>query len=115
MEQGFFTRVGRLTVENPKRVLAVAGLFFALAGLAGNGLIQHLSTGGFDDTNSQATRAQQTLERVFGQGNPDVVLMVKAKHGGVDDPAVGAEGAALTRELASQPGVTQAASYWSLD
>ena len=49
MEQGFFTRVGRLTVENPKRVLAVAGLFFALAGLAGNGLINHLSTGGFDD------------------------------------------------------------------
>ncbi|TMK83810.1 MAG: MMPL family transporter, partial [Actinobacteria bacterium] len=69
---------------------------------------------GFDDTSSQATRAQQTLERVFGQGNPDIVLMVKAKHGGVDDAAVAAEGTALERELAFQPGVTQAASYWSL-
>src|SRR5438045_2315609 len=114
MEQGFFTRVGRLTVENPKRVLAVAGLFFALAGLAGNGLINHLSTGGFDDASSQATRAQHTLERVFHQGNPDVVLMVKAKHGGVDDPAVADDGRRLTDELAAQPGVQQAASYWSL-
>jgi RND superfamily putative drug exporter len=102
-------------VARPKTILVAAAAFFVVAGLAGNGLIQHLSTGGFDDTNSQATRAEQTLERVFGQGNPDVVLMVKAKGGDVDDAAVAAEGSALTRQLASQPGVTQAASYWSLD
>src|SRR5438067_8726325 len=113
--QGFFTRIGQLAVDNPKKVLVTTGIFVALAGLAGNGLIPHLSTGGFDDTNSQATRAQQTLERVFGQGNPDIVLMVRARHGGVADPAVAAEGAALTRELPAQPGVTQTASYWSLD
>src|SRR3954452_22475162 len=110
-----FTRLGRWAVARPKTILVTAAAFLLIAGLAGNGLIQHLSTGGFDDTSSQATRAQRTLERVFGQGNPDVVLMVKAKHGGVDDPGVAAEGAALTRQLASQPGVTQAASYWSLD
>ena len=109
-----FTRLGGLAVARPKVVLAATAAFFALAGLAGSGVVNHLSTGGFDDTNSQATRAQRTLERVFGQGNPDIVLMVKAKRGGVDDAAVAAEGTALTRELASQPGVTQAASYWSL-
>src|SRR4051812_12901468 len=114
-EMSAFTRLGRWAVARPKTILVTAAAFLLLAGLAGNGLIQHLSTGGFDDTSSQATRAQRTLERVFGQGNPDVVLMVKAKRGGVDDPAVAAEGAELTRQLASQPGVTQAASYWSLD
>src|SRR5207248_3355273 len=110
-----FARLGRFAVARPKAILLAAAAFFVVAGMAGNGLIPHLSTGGFDDTNSQATRAQQTLERVFGQGNPDIVLMVRARHGGVDDPAVAAEGAALTRELAAQPGVTQTASYWSLD
>ena len=109
-ERGFFTRVGRLAVEHPRKVLATAGVFFMLAGLAGNGLVHHLSTGGFDDTSSQATRAQRTLERVFHQGNPDVVLMVKARQGGVDDPAIAAEGRQLTEELATQPGVEQAAS-----
>ncbi|MCU1450359.1 MAG: Integral rane protein, partial [Acidimicrobiales bacterium] len=109
-----FTRLGRLAVARPKVVLGATAAFFVLAGLAGNGLVNHLSTGGFDDTSSQATRAQKTLERVFRQGNPDVVLMVKARQGGVDDAAVTAEGNALTQELASQPGVEQAASYWSL-
>src|SRR5205823_7359844 len=89
-----FVRLGRFAVARPKAILLAAAAFFVIAGMAGNGLVHHLSTGGFDDTNSQATRAQQTLERVFGQGNPDIVLMVKAKHGGVDDAAVAAEGTA---------------------
>src|SRR2546423_4500833 len=110
-----FVRLGRFAVARPKAILLAAAAFFVIAGMAGNGLVHHLSTGGFDDTNSQATRAQQTLERVFGQGNPDIVLMVRSRRGGVDDPAVAAEGTALTRELASQPGVTQAASYWTLN
>jgi putative drug exporter of the RND superfamily len=109
-----FTRLGQFAVARPKTILVATAAFFVVSGMAGNGLLQHLSTGGFDDTSSQATRAQQTLERVFGQGNPDVVLMVQARRGGVDDPAVSAEGTALTRELAAQPGVTQAASYWTL-
>src|SRR5438094_6496748 len=113
-QMSVFTRLGGLAVARPKVVLAATAAFFALAGLAGSGVVNHLSTGGFDDTNSQATRAQKTLERVFRQGNPDVVLMVKARQGGVDDPAVAAKGNALTRELPSQPGVEQAASYWSL-
>src|SRR5947207_12041031 len=114
-EMSGFTRLGRWAVARPKTILVTAAAFFVVAGMAGNGLVHHLSTGGFDDTNSQATRAQHTLERVFGQGNPDIVLMVKAKHGGVDDPAIAGEGRALTDELARQPGVEQAASYWSLD
>src|SRR4051794_12141348 len=114
-QMSVFTKLGRLAVARPKVVLAATAAFFVLAALAGSGVVKHLSTGGFDDTGSQATRAQHTLERVFRQGNPDVVLMVKAKQGGVDDPTVVAAGNALTDELARQPGVEQAASYWSLN
>jgi hypothetical protein len=45
---------------------------------------------------------------------PNLVLLVTAKHGSVDDPAVTAEGAALTQELAGEPAVQQASSYWTL-
>src|SRR5437764_10728811 len=40
--------------------------------------------------------------------------MVHARHGGADDTVVAAEGRRITGELAAQPGVEQAASYWSL-
>src|SRR5438128_9180606 len=114
MNQTLFTRLGRMAVTRPKAILGATAVAFLVAGLAGNGVVHHLSTGGFDDTGSQATRAQRTLEGVFHQGNPDIVLEVKARHGSVDDPAVAQAGQALTAELASQPGVEQAASYWSL-
>src|SRR5438477_2112216 len=111
---GVFTRLGRLVVAKPKVVLGAAAVFFVLAGLAGGSVARHLSTGGLDDTGSQATRAAAILNRVFHQGSPDVGLLVRARHGTVDDPAVAAAGTALTSELAAQPGVEQATSYWSL-
>jgi RND superfamily putative drug exporter len=112
---GVFTRLGRFAVARPKLVLGTATVCFVLAGLAGSSVARHLSTGGFDDTGSQATRATAVLDRVFHQGNPDVALLVRARHGTVDDPAVAAAGTALTRQLAAQPGVERATSYWSLN
>jgi RND superfamily putative drug exporter len=43
-----------------------------------------------------------------------VILVVTAPGGSVDDPAVVAEGMALTEALASEEGVTAASSYWTL-
>src|ERR1700704_4020397 len=102
MKQTLFTRLGRFAVARPRAVLAATGVFFVLAGVVGSGVISHLSTGGFDDTSSQGPRAAAPLQRVFHQGNPDVVLMVHAKQGGVDDAAVAAEGRRITDELAHQ-------------
>ena len=42
-----------------------------------------------------------------------MILLVDAKSGSADDPAVAAEGAALTEELAAQEGVSQVYSYWT--
>ena len=55
------------------------------------------------------------LQRQFGAKEPNVVLLVSAKHGSVDDAAVRAAGLRVTRELSRQPSVGQVASYWSLD
>src|SRR2546423_13483765 len=105
---GAFTRLGRLAVARPKVVLGAAAVFFILAGLAGSSVARHLSTGGFDDTGSQATRASAILNRVFHQGSPDVALLVRARHGSVDDPAGAAAGGALPPQPPPPPGGEQA-------
>src|SRR6266511_2679986 len=107
-------RLGRFTVRHRKGILVAAVLFvvgsFAVAG----GVTDRLTSGGFYDPNSESERAASILQHEFGAQEPNVVLLVSAKHGTVDAPAVAAAGDALTRELAAERGVGQVASYWSL-
>ncbi|HEX6310473.1 MAG TPA: MMPL family transporter [Acidimicrobiia bacterium] len=108
-------RLGRLTVRRPKTVLGASVLFFALAAFFGGPVAESLTSGGFDDPASESAEAEAVIEDTFGAGEPNVILLVTAGDGGgVDDPEVAAAGAALTEELAAEPGVTNVASYWSL-
>ncbi|MCU1460032.1 MAG: Integral rane protein [Acidimicrobiales bacterium] len=108
------TRIGRFTVRRRKAVLITTAIVFVLSGVVGGGVAKHLSAGGFEDPNSESAKAQRLLEDRMGQGVPNLVLLITARHGTVDDPAIAAEGRALTARLAAEPGVAQAASYWSL-
>jgi RND superfamily putative drug exporter len=80
----------------------------------GGGVFNRLSGGGFNDPGSESTRGEELLEEVFGTGDPNLVLLVTAGDGTVDDPEVVAEGVALTEELSAEPGIEQAFSYWTL-
>jgi RND superfamily putative drug exporter len=93
-------------------VLAGAGLL--TSAVLGGSVQKHLSSGGFQDPHATSTKAQDLLRSRFHAGDPNLVLLVTARHATVDDPTVAAAGAALTREVASAPGITQAVSYWSL-
>jgi RND superfamily putative drug exporter len=108
-------RLGRFTVHHRKGILVAAVLFvlgsFAVAG----GVTSRLTSGGFYDPNSESERAAATLQHNFKTQEPNVVLLLTAKHGTVDTQAVAAAGRALTSELAAQRDVGQVASYWSLD
>src|SRR5207249_2512972 len=75
---------------------------------------KHLTSGGFNDPSSPSSQAQRQLRTVFHSDEPNLVLLVTARQGDVDSPAVTGEGNALTNELARTPGVGQAVSYWSL-
>jgi RND superfamily putative drug exporter len=108
------TRIGRFSVRRRKAVLIATAIVFVLSGAIGGGVAKHLSAGGFEDPNSESAQAQHYLEARMGQGAPNLVLLITAKHGSVDDAAVAAEGKALTERLAHEPGVAQAVSYWSL-
>jgi putative drug exporter of the RND superfamily len=97
-----------------RRRWVVAGTLAAVvvAGALGGGVFGRLSGGGFSDPDAESSRARDQLERVFGAGDPNLVLLVTAEQGSVDDPAVTAEGTALREELVSEPSVQQASSYW---
>jgi putative drug exporter of the RND superfamily len=89
-------------------------VFFIAAAVLGGGVASRLGSGGFDDPASESSRAADTIKSTFGKQQPDLVFLVTARSGTVDDPAVGAAAEELTRKLAAEKRVARAVSYWSL-
>jgi len=85
-----------------------------VAGAFGGKVADHLSTGGFADPSSESSQAAGLLSGQFHTGNSNFVLLVRARSGSVDDPAVVQRGLALTRQLAGEAHVDGVVSYWSL-
>jgi RND superfamily putative drug exporter len=107
-------RLGHVIVRRRRWVLVATFAFVLLAGALGGNVASMLSSGGFDDPDAEATAADEALDDVFGSGTPNLVLLVTAKSGDVDDREATAFGAKLTEQLANEEGVEQAVSYWSL-
>ncbi|MGI8684860.1 MAG: MMPL family transporter [Acidimicrobiales bacterium] len=106
--------LGRFVVRRRVMVLIAALVGMLVAGAVGGGVASHLSGGGFDDPSAESSRAKKVLEQSFGTRNPNVVLLVTSADGSVDSATAAAAGAALTTELAAEPGIAQAVSYWTL-
>ncbi|MCU1376237.1 MAG: putative rane protein [Actinomycetia bacterium] len=109
-----FSRLGRFAVRRRRLILVLTGLFLVVSAAAGGGVFNALKGGGFDDPHAESTQAETLLEQRFGQGDPNVVILYTPPGGSVDSPEAQAAGRALTERLAAEPGVTQAASYWTL-
>jgi putative drug exporter of the RND superfamily len=107
------TRFARLSTRHARAVVIAAMVAFALAGAIGGGVADHLTSGGFEDPASESERADEALAERFDTGVPNLVLLVTAENGDVDDPGVAAAGAALTDELGAEDGVADVVSYWS--
>ena len=108
------TRLARFAVARKRLVLILAVIAFAVAGAVGGGVADTLSSGGFEDPSAESTAANEVVTEVFGAGDPNLVLLVTAKAGSVDDPTAAQAGAALTQQLAAEDGIELAVSYWSL-
>ena len=110
-----FAALGRFVIRARWWILGAALVFFVAAGGYGIDVASRLSSGGFSDPGSASAKASDYLTKTLGSGTPNVVVLVSPKAGStVDDPTVVAAGVALTQELAAQPGVDQAVSYWTL-
>ena len=106
-------RLGRFLLRRRWAVLAAALVAVVAAGAFGGSAVTRLKSGGFDDPAAESTRAAKVLRDQFGAGDPNLVLLVTAKGGEVDDPAVAAAGEDLTRRLAAEPDLAQVVSYWA--
>ena len=109
-----FTRIGQFTVRRRRFVLVLTVVVVILAGVLGGAVFDRLSTGGFEDPDSESARAADLLDQEFGAGAPNVVLLVTAEDGDVDAAAVAEVGRELTEELAAYPNADDVVSYWSL-
>lgn len=106
-------RLGFLLVRRRRAVMVLALLAFAVAAALAAGAVPRLSLARFEAPGSASDRAQAELVTRFGTGSPDLIFLVTAKSGTVDDPAVAAAGRALTLRVAQADGVAEAGSYWT--
>ena len=102
----------RAVTARPRLTLLLALLFTALAVVAGSGVADRLSGGGWEAPDSQSSYATAALAQRFPASQPNLILLVDARGASVDSPAVADEGRDLARRLAADPAVTGVTSYW---
>ncbi len=107
-----FTRLGETIVRRTRMVLFGSVVALVLTATLGVGVFGVLAGGGFDDPSSESSTAQRVLEEEFGAGTSNLVLLVTAISGDIDDPGTVEAGLALTEELAAVDGVEDVGSYW---
>ena len=104
-------RYGAFVARRANLLLALSFLLMVVAGILGAGAFGKLKNGGFADPAAPSTQAQQLIDAHFG-GETNIVLLVQAKTGTVDDPATADAGSAVARALADEPNVTDVVSYF---
>src|SRR4051794_15691126 len=106
-------RYGTFIHRHARLVLIISALALIAAAAVGVGAFGKLKSGGFGDPAADSTKAQKVVDERFG-GDSNLVLLIHAKSGTVDDQAVAQSGQALTDALSGEPNVRNVASYWSL-
>src|SRR6478752_9346333 len=111
-------RIASFTVRRRRLVLGLALLAFVVSAAIGGGVAERLSSGGFEDPGAESTAANRVLEDEFKTGTPNIVLVVTADGGDVDDPAVTAASKALATQLGAETSggkkMAEVLSYWDL-
>ena len=125
-----FNALGQLAVRRRRSILTISLLAVVLSAVLGTGVFDRLSGGGFDDPGSESTHVTEVLDRQFGTGAPNLVLLVDAAPAtpaapatassvpsgpaAVDAPDVERAATAVLGSLTTRADVDDAVSYWSL-
>ena len=109
------TRLGRFTVRRRRLVLSFTVLFMVAAAVLGTRAFGVLQDDGFADPSSESSRADAVLDARFDTAEPNVLVVVTAEGGDVDDPAVAAAADDLADAIRAVPHVVDVTSYWDLD
>jgi putative drug exporter of the RND superfamily len=104
-------RYGDLIFRRARLTLVVATLVLVGAAVLALGAFGKLQLGGFQDPSAESTQAEELIDSRFG-GETNLVLLVHAKSGTVDSPAVQSAGRELATALGTEPDVRNVVSYW---
>jgi RND superfamily putative drug exporter len=108
-----FDRLGHLATTRSRLVLILAGVGIVLAAAAGIHAPSKLKSAGFVSAKAPAQLAQNRLDRQFAGGSPNLILLVQARSGDVDQPPVAAAGRSIVALVGASPGVSNVTSYWT--
>ncbi|WP_040339795.1 MMPL family transporter [Candidatus Blastococcus massiliensis] len=100
-----FEALGRLMYRRRRWVVAVSLVFVVFAGVWGSGVwgsgvFGAMTGGGFEDPDSESSRAAEIATRDLGRGGTDVVVLYSSDDLTVDDPAYAG---AVQQSLAGLP------------
>lgn len=104
-------RIALLPIAAPRRILVIAALVMAAAGIFGVPVAKSLSAGGFQDPTAESAKATQLLAQKFNRGDMQLVISVTADR--ADRPAAQATGTEIARKLEASPYVTEVTSAWT--
>ncbi|GAC58243.1 hypothetical protein GOHSU_35_00380 [Gordonia hirsuta DSM 44140 = NBRC 16056] len=109
-------RLTRRVIAAPRVVLSVAVVLLVALGLYGFGAAGKMLAGGYEDPGSESTRAQQAVDRVFGQGGVQLVVKLDGPAGTdmATDPVARTVGDEVVEQLTATGYVQQPiATVWN--
>src|SRR3954465_4514167 len=82
-----FEALGRVMYRRRRWVVALALAFVVFAGVWGTGVFSAMTGGGFEDPDSDSSRAAQVADQELGRSGGDVVVLYSSDDLTVGDPA----------------------------
>jgi RND superfamily putative drug exporter len=107
-----FEALGRVMYRRRRWVVAGTLAFVVVAAVWGTGVFSQLTGGGFEDPDSESTRAGEVAAAELGRAGSDVIVLYRSDELTVDDPAFGAAVAASLDALPDDV-VETATTFWA--
>ena len=107
-----FESLGRVIYRRRRWVVALALAFVVFAGVWGTGVFSAMTGGGFEDPDSDSSRAAEVAEQELGRSGGDVVVLYSSDDLTVDDPAYADAVADSLEGLPEAAGIEQVVTYF---
>lgn len=107
--------LSRWIVNHPKWVLISSVLIFAIAGALGGNVVNRMSGGGYDDSNSESSAVLEILEKDFELTDPHLSVVVgkPGQPNAADSVTVSSVADDVYSQIVEVDGVSEVTSYWS--
>src|SRR5215212_129775 len=107
-----FEALGRVIYRRRRVVVALSVAFVVFAGVWGTGVFGAMTSGGFEDPDSESSKAAEVAAETLGRNSADVVVLYRSDDLTVDDPGYQA---AVTDSLDGLPAdlLARTTTFWA--